>query len=118
MVKHMQEELAELVQRLQQAHKDRLVSVILYGSGAVDDRHEGFSDLNVLCVLTGIAVSDLARSEPVFEWWHKRGNPAGTFPATLNIDAKFFLTRVAHLCQAPRIMLKRADNQFHLSPMQ
>jgi hypothetical protein len=72
----MQEELAELVERLQQAHKDRLVSVILYGSGAADDRHEGFSDLNVLCVLTGITVSDLARSEPVFAWWHKRGNPA------------------------------------------
>jgi predicted nucleotidyltransferase len=72
----MEQKLAELVERLQDAHKDRLVSVILYGSGAVGDHHDKFSDLNVLCVLTGITVSDLARSERVFEWWRKLGNPA------------------------------------------
>jgi hypothetical protein len=72
----MQEKLVELVERLQEAHKDRLVAVILYGSGAGDDLQDKFSDLNVLCVLARITVSDLARSEPVFEWWRKQGNPA------------------------------------------
>lgn len=66
--------LGELVDRLRDAHKDRLVSVILYGSGAGD--HDKFSDLNVMCVLSGIAVPDLARSEPIFRWWREQGNPA------------------------------------------
>ena len=74
--KDMEKKLAELVERLQEAHKDRLVSVILYGSGAGDDDHDKFSDLNVLCVLTGITVSDLARAEPIFKWWREQGNPA------------------------------------------
>lgn len=68
--------LAGLVERLRDAHKDRLIAVILYGSAAGDDTHEKFSDLNVLCVLEGIAVSDLAHAQPVFEWWRGQGNPA------------------------------------------
>jgi hypothetical protein len=72
----MEKKLSDLVTRLQEAHKDRLVSVILYGSGAGGDHVEKFSDLNVLCVLTGITASDLARSEPIFIWWREFGNPA------------------------------------------
>ena len=72
----MEKKLSDLVTRLQEAHKDRLVSVILYGSAAAGDHVEKFSDLNILCVLTGIAASDLARSEPIFHWWSDLGNPA------------------------------------------
>lgn len=72
----MDNKLEELVERLREAHKDRLVSVILYGSGAGSDHHDSFSDLNILCVLNGITVDDLARSEPVFKWWRGQRNPA------------------------------------------
>ncbi len=71
----MQKILKELVERLREAHQDRLVSVILYGSAA-GEHTDKFSDLNVMCVLTSIAVSDLARAEPIFNWWREQGNPA------------------------------------------
>jgi len=72
----MNKKLAGLVERLKEAHKDRLVSVILYGSAASGDHHEKFSDLNVFCVLRDIRTSDLAHSEPIFKWWRDLGNPA------------------------------------------
>jgi len=67
--------LSELVERLKAALGDRLVSVILYGSAAMDDWNERRSDLNVLCVLSALSPRELAQSEPVFRWWRSHGNP-------------------------------------------
>src|SRR5438874_165372 len=72
----MEEKLTDLVGRLQKAHQERLVSVILYGSAATGDHHEKFSDLNVLCVLTNITSRDLGAAEPVLKWWREQGNPS------------------------------------------
>jgi predicted nucleotidyltransferase len=72
----MEDKLQELVDRLKQAQGDRLLSVILYGSAAAGEHNEHFSDLNVLCVLTGITPVELAASGPIFEWWRALGNPA------------------------------------------
>src|SRR5271155_5323485 len=72
----MEDNLAQLVERLRTAHAEKLVSVVLYGSGAGTDYHGDFSDLNVLSVLTEITVADLRQVEPVFAWWRKLGNPA------------------------------------------
>src|SRR5579864_5386770 len=68
-------ELKELVSKLENAFDDRLVSVILYGSGASADHHQDFSDLNVLCVLKQVTTRELAASEPVFKWWGDHGHP-------------------------------------------
>lgn len=72
----MEQQLQDLVQRLRKAQRDRLVSVILYGSGATGNHHEHFSDLNVLCVLTRVGPAELADSEPIFKWWRAQGNPS------------------------------------------
>jgi len=72
----MEEKLTQLVERLRAAHGERLISVILYGSGAGSDYQTGFSDLNVLCVLPEITVADLGQAEPVFVWWRKQGHRA------------------------------------------
>jgi hypothetical protein len=72
----MEDKLQELVDRLKQAHGERLSSVILYGSAASGEHMEHFSDLNVLCVLTRVTPSELAGSEPIFKWWRGLGNPA------------------------------------------
>jgi predicted nucleotidyltransferase len=72
----MEDKLHELVERLKQAHGERLLSVILYGSAASGEHKEHFSDINVLCVLTGITPAELAADGPIFEWWRKLGNPA------------------------------------------
>jgi predicted nucleotidyltransferase len=71
----MEQKLQDLVDRLRDAQKERLVSVILYGSAASGDHHGEFSDLNVLCVLTRVTPAELSACEPIFKWW-RDGNPS------------------------------------------
>lgn len=66
----------QLVEKLQKAYGDRLVSVVLYGSAAAGDHQEKFSDYNVLCVLNRISPRELADSEAIFRWWREHGSPA------------------------------------------
>ena len=70
------DKLNELVDRLRAAHRDRLTSVVLYGSAAAGDHHDQFSDLNVMCVLQRVTPAELASAEPIFKWWREQGNPA------------------------------------------
>ncbi|HTR37838.1 MAG TPA: hypothetical protein VMH80_18145 [Bryobacteraceae bacterium] len=72
----MEKTLQELVDRLREAQRDHLVSVVLYGSAAGSSHHHKASDLNVLCVLTRVTPAELRASEPIFEWWRKQGNPS------------------------------------------
>lgn len=66
----------ELVDKLGKAHGDKLVSVVLYGSSAVGERDQDFSDVNILCVLSQLGVAELAASERTFRWWRDLGNPS------------------------------------------
>jgi hypothetical protein len=72
----MENDLSQLLEKLTQAFGDRLVSVVLYGSAAAGDHHEGFSDLNVMCVLPEITTRELEASEPIFRWWREKKNPS------------------------------------------
>src|SRR5580704_2020227 len=68
------EKLAELVKRLQAAAGANLESVILYGSSACGETHEGFSDLNVFCTVRALGVEELASLSPVAVWWTEKQN--------------------------------------------
>jgi hypothetical protein len=68
--------LSDLVQKLNAAFGERLISAILYGSAAVGDWQQKTSDLNVLCVLDRITPEELGKSEPVFRWWREKGQSA------------------------------------------
>src|ERR1700682_336014 len=72
----MDRKLTELVDRLKKAQGDRLISVVLYGSGAGEDHFGKYSDLNILCVLSQVTPRELEQSEPIFRWWREQGNPA------------------------------------------
>ena len=72
----MESALNQLLEKLNKALGNHLVSVILYGSAAAGDHHEGFSDLNVLCVLDQVTTRELEQTEPVFRWWREKKNPA------------------------------------------
>src|SRR5579863_2841424 len=72
----MESALEQIVERLKTALGGHLVSVVLYGSAATGDLQKGYSDLNVLCVLSEITPRDLAGLSPVFRWWRGLGNPA------------------------------------------
>lgn len=79
----MERALGELVDRLRKTYQDRLVSVILYGSAAVGDYHQRFSDLNVLCVLRQVTPRELGESTAIVRWWRELGNPA---PLLLSVE--------------------------------
>jgi hypothetical protein len=68
--------LSQLVQKLQKAYGDGLVSVVLYGSAVSGNHHAKFSDYNVLCVLRQITPREMAQSEEVFRWWREQGSPS------------------------------------------
>ena len=63
------EALKNLVERLHEAARDNLESIILYGSAARGDFHEAHSDLNVLCIFRSLRATELARVSPVVKWW-------------------------------------------------
>jgi hypothetical protein len=58
----MDKRLEQLVEKLKKAYGERLVSVVLYGSAAAGDHHAGFSDFNILCVLSVLTPRELAAS--------------------------------------------------------
>lgn len=68
--------LDQLVEKLRKALGPDLISVVLYGSAAVGDYHEKFSDFNVLCVLRQITPAQLSSTGPIFRWWREQGNPS------------------------------------------
>ena len=68
--------LTELVEKLQKAYGDRLVSVVLYGSAVSGNHHAKYSDYNVLCVLEQITPREMEQSEDVFRWWREKGSPS------------------------------------------
>jgi hypothetical protein len=72
----MDKRLEQLVEKLKKAYGERLVSIVLYGSAAAGDHHEGFSDFNILCVLTVLTPRELAASAEPFYWWREQGSPA------------------------------------------
>ena len=71
----MRNALEQLNTKLKAAFGARLVSVVLYGSGAGGSR-DRYSDYNILCVLDRITPEELAHSEAIFRWWREQGNPA------------------------------------------
>ncbi len=72
----MDKRLTQLVERLQAAYGERLVSVVLYGSAAGGEHHPRYSDFNVLCVLTEITPAELRAGEDIFRWWCEQASPS------------------------------------------
>lgn len=79
----LQKQTTDLVTRLNGQLTGQLVSVILYGSAAMEDWEANTSDINILCVVDQLSASELRRCEPVFQWWKGLGNPA---PLLLTIE--------------------------------
>jgi hypothetical protein len=72
----MNKVLNQLVEKLRNAYGERLVSVVLYGSAVTGEHHAGFSDYNILCVLSEIAPRELGAGTEVFRWWREQGSPS------------------------------------------
>src|SRR5271163_434461 len=72
----MADVVTQLVEKLRKALGPDLVSAVLYGSAAIGDYRDKFSDYNVLCVLKTVAPPQLRATEPIFRWWREQGNPS------------------------------------------
>ncbi len=87
----VQEALKNLVERLHEAAKDNLESIILYGSAARGDFHDAHSDLNVLCILRSLRAAELARVSAVVKWWTTaQHQPAPLFFAAFSLPPRNF----------------------------
>jgi len=80
---HRENDLKELVARLQEAAGDNLQAVVLYGSAADHEFHEQHSDLNVLCLLHRVSGTELAKLQPTGLWWSRKGHPS---PLVFTLD--------------------------------
>ena len=69
------DELSELVKKLSEAHKENLISVVLYGSAAIGEQFDDDAPKKVLIVVDRITPLDLKAAHEVTEWWHNEGNP-------------------------------------------
>ena len=92
----MEDKLHDLVDKLKHAHREQLVSVILYGSAAAGDHNEHFSDINVLCVLERVTPAALADSA---------GNVLGQVDQELAMN----VSNVASTCNQLRMDLAATD---------
>lgn len=74
-----EQDLTDLVTRLKTPAGTNLLSVILYGSAATGEFHEGHSDLNILCIMQKLGRDDLSKLHDASHWWVKKGHPAPLF---------------------------------------
>lgn len=77
--------LDQLTERLNTKFGDRLVSLLLYGSAAIDGCADGFSDYNVLCVMQELTPRELADVEPIYRWWREKGQSAPVLLSELEV---------------------------------
>ncbi len=101
------EALKNLVERLHEAARDNLESIILYGSAARGDFHEAHSDLNVLCILHSLRAAELARVSAVVTWWTTvQHQPAPLFfsAGELRESADVFAIELLDMQQSHRVL--------------
>ena len=68
----LQDILADLSRDYQQAFRNDLISLMLYGSAASGSWVKGKSDINILVVLTPEGMERLEDGFPLVEKWRKR----------------------------------------------
>jgi predicted nucleotidyltransferase len=101
-----EQDLTDLVTKLKDAAGSNLLSVILYGSAATKEFHEGHSDFNVLCVTRNLCRDDLAKLHAPSAWWVKKGHPAPLYFTLeeLHHSADIFAIELLDIQAAHRIL--------------
>jgi hypothetical protein len=101
------EALKNLVERLHEAARDNLESIILYGSAARGDFRGAQSDLNTLCILRSLRAAELSRVSPVVRWWTTaQHQPAPLFFSAdeLRQSADVFAIELLDMQQSHRVL--------------
>ena len=74
-----------MVARLKEAYGDDLVSVVLHGSAAHDNSQKQHLNLNTICILRRVGVTELRKGEKVVSWWQKKKQPIPLFQSVEEI---------------------------------
>lgn len=69
----------KLVENLNNTFKERLSSVILYGSCAADQCDNNYSDINVIVLIEHLSAKDLKHADKLINEWAKTKNPLPLF---------------------------------------
>lgn len=98
--------LTDLVTKLKGAAGSNLLSVILYGSAATGEFHEGHSDLNILGIMQTLGREDLSKLHDASAWWAKKGHPAPLFFTLeeLHHSADIFAIELVDIKAAHRVL--------------
>ena len=67
--------LDELVRQLRQVHGESLRAVVLYGSAASGEQVVGYSDYNVMVIVSSIALAQMRSLAQTMRAWQEAGNP-------------------------------------------
>ena|SRR5579864_1158611 len=96
----------EFVSRMRAAAEEKVLSVILYGSGADGEFHPEYSDLNLLCVVRDASFASLAKLAEVVEWWRakKHHPPLILTVEELNASASVFSIEFVDMKQRYRVL--------------
>jgi len=70
---------SNLIYELKEIFKEKLISVVLYGSCASDDCENEFSDINTIVVLDNLTAIDLKHANPALKEFMKTKNPLPLF---------------------------------------
>lgn len=75
----MSKHLNNLKIDLEKIYKNRLSSIILYGSAAVESYNPKTSDINLIVIIENLVSQDLKAAYPVIKKWLKTKNPTPLF---------------------------------------
>jgi len=64
-----QDTIDEFVRRVREAGGSNVEGVILFGSAAAGDFHEGLSNVNLMCILRDTSLKALHALSPAAKWW-------------------------------------------------
>lgn len=71
--------ISGLVQNLKEVYKEKLVSVVLYGSCASDECENEFSDINLIVIIENLLAIDLKNANVALKDFMKTKNPLPLF---------------------------------------
>ena len=64
-----------LIEKLKEIYKDKLIAVILYGSCVTNDCDNAFSDINTIVIIDSLNALDLKNASPAIKDFGKSKNP-------------------------------------------
>jgi hypothetical protein len=101
-----EKQIDEFTRRMQEAARENLQSVILYGSAADGEFHPKFSNVNLLCVLREASFAALQAVAPAVEWWTRQKHDAPLLLAREELErsADVFSIELLDMQQQHRVL--------------